>query len=240
MNSRSARIQRHTYTSTTIAPLLSKSYKATHRIPFRRFALQAFLSALVTLILNLLQHYDELSLSGSLSLSVVGLSLVILNDRNICPKTFTYSYCLALTASLTYLHQITTAIGQNHTNGSPGFARTQHVAVHFCLAFFVISELVFWRLYLAVNKYAWSTGEKVIEFIGVATCMQYSPPYARDLSNFGYTGTVRRLDGKASSAWTFGQLGFFWLFHGPLNASHVGGQPQRRNPGGFQVGDDWL
>jgi hypothetical protein len=88
-----------------------------------------------------------------------------------------------------HLHQITIAISQNHTNGSPGFAQTQHVAVHFCLAFFVISELEFWRLYIAVDKSACSPGQKVEDFINAVMCMP-DPSYAHDPINFGYTGIL--------------------------------------------------
>jgi hypothetical protein len=51
-----------------MAPTLSKFYNATHRIPFCRFALQAFFSALAALVRNLLQRYDELFPYRSLAL----------------------------------------------------------------------------------------------------------------------------------------------------------------------------
>ncbi|KAF1834222.1 hypothetical protein BDW02DRAFT_598347 [Decorospora gaudefroyi] len=58
-------------------------------------------------------------------------------------------YCIATAYVLLYLYEGATAIEKYATSLGSNFSRTQHSVVHFGLAFFVLSELEFYRQYIA-------------------------------------------------------------------------------------------
>lgn len=120
---------------------------------------------------------------------------------------------------LGYLHQATTAIGERLLDSSSGFSQTQHVAVHFCLAFFVISEFEFYRAYIDFKNF--EPGLDAIKYFLVANVEpDHVFPISRDPWGFGY---MTRTKGQNLEIFTksnglhVGQWLLFWVIGGLAN-----------------------
>ncbi|KAF2825313.1 hypothetical protein CC86DRAFT_264570, partial [Ophiobolus disseminans] len=94
-------------------------------------------------------------------------------------------YCIFLSMSLGYLHQLTTAIGKYFLDSSSSLSQTQHAAVHFCLAFFIISEFEFYRVYINLKKYE-SSLDALKYFRRANITSERVFPVSRDPWVFGY------------------------------------------------------
>ncbi|KAH8688919.1 hypothetical protein GQ44DRAFT_556368, partial [Phaeosphaeriaceae sp. PMI808] len=157
----------------------------TLRIPLRRFATQVFFSMLANLIPNLLQKWNVLPISGLVALVCVAYTDFALTFRNPLAKPRSPQYLIPLSMCLGYLHQVTTVIGQQLLDSRSGFSQTQHVAVHFCLAFFIISEFEFYRAYINFRNF--EPGFKAIKYFLLANVEpNYVFPISRDPGGFGY------------------------------------------------------
>jgi hypothetical protein len=176
------------YTSTahSMAPPYTTLSAATLRIPLHRFGTHVFLSALAALIPQLLQKWDILILSPLWAVACVLSADFILESRNRTPNHRSLPYCLALGLSLSYLHHLTTLLGRHLV--APEFSSTQHVAVQFACAFWVITEFEFYRAYttdfkafaspLEALKYGWKAN------IDTTFCVSREPYH------FGYMSIV--------------------------------------------------
>ncbi|KAF2128323.1 hypothetical protein P153DRAFT_317997, partial [Dothidotthia symphoricarpi CBS 119687] len=168
-----------------MAPSYSTSYLATLRIPPRRFATQVFFSVLATLIPSLLQKWNILLLSGLVALVCGASTDLALTYLNPLAKPRSPPYCISLSMCLGHLHQATTALGQRLLDSSSGFSQTQHAAVHFCLAFFVISEFEFYRAYTDFKNF-----ESYLDVVKYFLLANVEPnrvfPISRDPWGFGY------------------------------------------------------
>jgi hypothetical protein len=136
-----------------MAPAYSASSAGTLRIPLHRFATHAFLSVLATLIPEIFQKWDTLFMIPFVAPVFgvwVDLALIWLNPLD---KPRSLLYCASLTMCLGYLQQTTTTIGKGLLNSNTGFSQAQHIAVQFCLAFFIISEFEFYRAYVDFRKF---------------------------------------------------------------------------------------
>jgi hypothetical protein len=120
---------------------------------------------------------------------------------------------------LGYLHQATTAIGERLLDSSSGFSRTQHVAVHFCLAFFVISEFEFYRAYINFRNF--EQGLDPIKYFLVANVEpDHVFPISRDPWDFGYMTRTERPNFEIFSRpinLHMGQWLLFWTIGGLAN-----------------------
>jgi len=202
-----------------MAPSCSTSSAATLQIPLRRFATQVFFSVLAILIPNLLQRWDVLPLSGLIALVCGSSADLALTFRNPLAKPRSPQYCIPLSMCLGCLHQATTALGKRLLDSSAGFSYTQHVAVHFCLAFFIISEFEFYRAYTNFKNI--ETGLQAIKYFVVAN---FEPdhvfPVSRDPWGFGYMTRTEGPDfeiSKKSNALHIGKWLLFWVIGGLAN-----------------------
>ncbi len=204
-----------------MAPSLSTSSAATLRIPLRRFATQVFFSVLATLIPNLLQKWDILPISGFIVLYGVAYTDLALAFRDPLAKPRSPYYSIPLGMSLGYLHQITTAIGERLLDSSSGFSQTQHVAFHFCLAFFIISEFEFYRAYSESKNFEPSLNV-IKHFILANVDPNHVFPVSRDPWGFGY-GYMTLFPGPdLEMTWKYcglniGQWLLFWINSGLAN-----------------------
>jgi hypothetical protein len=146
-----------------MAPPYSTISATTLRIPLHRFATHIFLSALSTLIPTLLQKWDILFLSPLCAVACILWADIILESHTPPAKHRSLPYCLTLGLSLGSLHHLTTLLGRHVVK--TGFSSTQHVAVQFACAFWIITEFEFYRTYavdfkafpktLEALKYGW-------------------------------------------------------------------------------------
>lgn len=206
---------------TNMAPSYSTSPHATLRIPLRRFAAQVFFSVLATVIPNLLQRWSILPISGLVALVCGASSDLALTYRNPLVKPRSPRYCISLSISLGYLHQATTAIGERLVlDPSPGFSQTQHVAVHFCLAFIVISEFEFYRAYIDFKNFEPGGLDAIKYFLVANVELDHVFPVSRDPWRFGYVarneGSDYGLFSKSNGLYV-GQWLLFWMTGGLAN-----------------------
>jgi hypothetical protein len=114
---------------------------------------------------------------------------------------------------LGHLHQVTTAISQYLLDSSSGFSRKQHIAVHFCLAFFIISGFEFYRAYINVKKF--DPGLDPIEyFLRGNVEPNHVFPVSRDPVGFSYVKQVAEPDFAIFSKSNDLQIGQWLLFWG--------------------------
>jgi hypothetical protein len=62
-------------------------------------------------------------------------------------------YGIAASSLIATLHIITTLFGESVGDSDSGFTARQHIAVHFCLVFYVITELEFYRAYIKFENF---------------------------------------------------------------------------------------
>jgi hypothetical protein len=202
-----------------MAPSNSTSSSATLRIPLRRFATHVLLSVLATLIPELFQKWDMLFIFP-IVIPVFGvwtdLALVLLNPLD---KTRSSLYSASLTMCLGYLHQATTVIGEGLLDSSSGFSQTQHIAVHICLAFFIISEFEFYRAYVGFRNF--ESGFDAIKYFLVANAeSDHVFPISRDPWGFGYMNFTEGPDFEIFTkafGLCFAQWFIFWIVNGLAN-----------------------
>jgi hypothetical protein len=60
---------------------------------------------------------------------------------------------MAASSLIATLHIITKLLGRYVGDADSGFTTRQHIAVHFCLVFYVISELEFYRAYVGFDRF---------------------------------------------------------------------------------------
>lgn len=60
---------------------------------------------------------------------------------------------MAASSLIAALHTITTLFGRYVGDRDSGFTTRQHIAVHFCLVFYVITELEFYCAYLEFEEF---------------------------------------------------------------------------------------
>jgi hypothetical protein len=97
-------------------------------------------------------------------------------------------YCLFLSLVLSFLHQLTTLLGQ-HLLDMNGFTGTQHVAVHFSVAFWVLTEFEFYRTYIDFRDF--ETTRDAIKSAWKAN-IDTNLPVTRDPYGIEYIKTVTR------------------------------------------------
>ena len=202
-----------------MAPPYSTSSAATLRIPSRRFATQVVFSALAVLIPSLLQKCNVLPLSGLIGLVCGGYSDLALTYRNPRAKQRSAPYCIFLSTCLEYLHQATTALRERILDPSPGFSQTQHVAVHFCLALFIISEFEFYRAYIDFKGFE-SRLDAIKYFVKANVEADHIFPVSRDPWVFGYMNRTVGLDFKIFTkphGLHIFQWLLFWIIGGLVN-----------------------
>lgn len=127
------------------------------RIPLRCFAAHALLSALAVAIPQLFQFSAGTYLKdATLFLSwntthICGFLVhIILSFRNF---DININYSIAASHIIASLHVITLLLGKYVSDPSSGFTQRQHIVVHFCLVFYVITELEFYRAYANFKKF---------------------------------------------------------------------------------------
>jgi hypothetical protein len=202
-----------------MAPPYSTSSAATLRIPLHRFATQLFFSVLATLVPSLLQKWNILPLSGLVALVCGAYSDFALTFRDPLAKSRSPQYCISLSMSLGYLHQAITVIGERLLKPSSGFSQTQHVTVHFCFAFFVISEFEFYRAYINFRNF--ESGLDPIKYFLVANVEpDHVFPTSRDPWGFGYMPRTKGPNFETSTnsnGLYVGQWLLFWIIGGLAN-----------------------
>jgi hypothetical protein len=147
-----------TTTQRIMTPTHSTPSSEAARVPLRRFATHFLLSTLATAIPQLLHHLAGPDFKdGIVSLSwsathICGFAIhVLLAFFDPHYKAFFPDVIYGMTgSSLTAtLHIITISLRRYL---SEGFTLRQHIAVHFCLVFYVISELEFYRACVKFEK----------------------------------------------------------------------------------------
>jgi hypothetical protein len=173
-----------------MVPSNSTSSTATLRIPWRRFVTQVFFSVLVVIVSRHLQRWDDSHIRWYMALFGVVLAELAMRvyDRRRA-RVAILSYCLPLAVCLYETHEATTVIGIQPLRSGAVFSLTQHVAVHFCLAFFAISEIEFYRAYMDVSNL--EPGLDTIKYCLLANIKpDHVFPYSRDPYGFGYVSPI--------------------------------------------------
>ncbi|KAJ4375798.1 hypothetical protein N0V83_001075 [Neocucurbitaria cava] len=153
------------------------------RIPLRRFATHFLLSTLATAIPQLLQYFggvylkDMIILMSWSSTHMCGFVFHALSsDAHDMTSIADTIYDAAGSCLIATLHIITILLGRYVGDPDSGFTTRQHIAVHFCLVFYVITELEFYRAYVKFKKFDTYTD-----------CLKYWP-----LANVDYSFPHRR------------------------------------------------
>jgi hypothetical protein len=137
---------------------MSTNSSAAAHIPARRFTTHCFLSALATAISQLLDHlaYAYPGLQKNIASlnwgAIVTGGFVIHTLRMARYPSWTAlfpdcTYGMAASFLIAALHNTTKVIGKCVGDAHTGFTLRQHIAVHFCLVFFAITELEFCHAY---------------------------------------------------------------------------------------------
>jgi hypothetical protein len=162
------------------------SSEAAARIPLQRFAMHFLLATLATAIPQLLQYFAGAYLKDvivSLSWSAThmcGFAIhVLLAVRNSHDKAFFSDgiYGVVTSSLIATLHIIATQLGIYLGDPDSGFTTRQHIAVHFCLVFNVITELEFYRAYIKFEKF--DTYTDCLKYLPLAN-VNSSFPYCRE------------------------------------------------------------
>ncbi|KAF1840179.1 uncharacterized protein K460DRAFT_421172 [Cucurbitaria berberidis CBS 394.84] len=173
-----------------MAPSHSTPSSEAARIPLRRFATHFLLSTLATAIPQLLQYFADahikkviVSLSWGATHACGFLIYVLLssfypNDMAFVPDII---YGIAGSSLISTLHIITILLGRYVEDSDSGFTTRQHIAVHFCLVVYVITELEFYRAYTGFKKF--DTYTECLKSLPLAN-VNHSFLYCRD--PFGY------------------------------------------------------
>jgi hypothetical protein len=169
-----------------MAPSHSTPSSEAARVPLQRFATHFLLSTLATAIPQLLQYFAGAYLKNvmvSLSWSAThtcGFAIhVLLAIRNPHDKAFFSDgiYGVVTSSLIATLHIIATQLGRYVGNPDLGFTIRQHIAVHFCLVFNVITELEFYRVYIKFEKF--DTYTDCLKYLPLAN-VNPSFPYCRE------------------------------------------------------------
>lgn len=96
------------------------------------------------------------------------------HNRALLPDTI---YGTANSILITTLHIITTLLGRYVVDSDSGFTRYQHIAVHLCLVFYVITEFEFYRVYIQFENL--DTYTEYLKHLSLAN-VNPSSPYRRD------------------------------------------------------------
>lgn len=131
------------------------------RIPLRSFATNFLLSAVVAAIPRLFQYFGGpqlkdimvlISYNATILCVLAIYSLWIDSSRKeaFLPKEI---HSALFTHLIAALNIITIFIGRHQGDPVSGFTTRQHIAVHFCLVFFVITEFEFYRAYILFRKF---------------------------------------------------------------------------------------
>jgi hypothetical protein len=213
-------------------PSDSPPYSQTARIPPQRFMIHLLLSALATTIPQLIRYLGGAQLedivtilSWSLTNTCGHITHHVLamrhpHDRDSLADDM---YSCATTALVAALHVVTILLGRYVHDAENGFTTLQHMAVHFCLVFYVISELEFYRAYAKFARFA--TYKECFKRLHRA----HTDPgfvYCRD--PFGYVVDVPDswrgyLDGESGlrTGWAVGFTKSHGVFHASCLVFHV-------------------
>jgi hypothetical protein len=132
-----------------------------HSIPLRRLATHILLSTLAAAIPQLLLYFAGTCLKdGIVSLSwsathMCGLAIHVLLAIRDPHKAFFPDgiYSIAASSLIATHHNITTLLGRYVGDIHSGFTTRQHIAVLFCLVFYAITELRFYRAYIKFKRF---------------------------------------------------------------------------------------
>jgi hypothetical protein len=131
-----------------MAPPYSTISTTTLRIPPSRFLTHLLLSLLAVLIPTVLHHWDVLVLIYIPAFPLTLLTNLLLYESGFVARPLSIPYCFSLSTCLAGLHHFTTYLRTYLlSHDGAGFGSTQHLAVHGALAFWVISEFEFYRVY---------------------------------------------------------------------------------------------
>jgi hypothetical protein len=186
----------------------------TLRIPLRRFLTHIFFSALAVLSLRLLQKVDLLSLIYITYYPLILLANLALHESHFITRPLDMFYCLFLSLVLSFLHQLTTLLGQ-YLLSTNGFTGTQHVAVHFSLLFWVLTEFEFYWTYIDFRDF--EATRDAIKSAWKAN-IDTNFPVTRDPYGIGYIKAVirDRIRYREVALWT-AQYYLFMFICGLLN-----------------------
>lgn len=106
-----------------------------------------------------------LSLPHHLRKALQPILILVIFVASLVPETGLISaspqYCTTASVLLLSQHRLKKLIGRHVIEHASGFTATQHNIIHFALSFFVISELEFYRQYVAFKGFDnWSTASK--------------------------------------------------------------------------------
>ena len=126
----------------------------TPRLSFHRYATH-FLLSLSAIYLSYLifeEHYTT-------------LLILVIFVASLAPETGLISastrYCTTASVLLLLQHRLTQLIGRHVTEHTSDFTAIQHNTIHFALSFIVISELEFYRQYIAFKGFSdWRSAAK--------------------------------------------------------------------------------
>jgi hypothetical protein len=116
------------------------------------------------------------------------LANLALHESHFITRPLDMFYCLFLSLVLSFLHQLTTLLGQ-YLLSTNGFTGTQHVAVHFSLLFWVLTEFEFYWTYIDFRDF--EATRDAIKSAWKAN-IDTNFPVTRDPYGIGYIKTVIR------------------------------------------------
>jgi hypothetical protein len=161
---------------------------ATARIPLRRFTMHFLLSALAAAIPQLLQllayafpGLQDIIPSMIWSFTITGGFVIHILREGRHPSRMEFSPCcrygMAASALVAAQHWVTILLGGSVGGADPGFTNRQHIAVHFCLVFYAITELEFYRAYTLFETF--ETYTDLLKYLPLAN-VDPSFPYSRE------------------------------------------------------------
>lgn len=165
-------------------PRITKHAGSPHISP-ARFIAQILVSTLDVLISHFLQRYDAVYMSDFIAPFIVLPIEIVLMLLSRAPRS-SRSYDRFTTYSLEWLYQFTTLISKYVLAPDTGFTQSQHIAVHFSLVFFLLSEMEYYRAYVKSENY--HEGFRNWKYSLLADVEPYKAfPVSRDPLILGYT-----------------------------------------------------